>query len=325
MAKRSKRGERPVLRDLRKIVRGDAGVAIHLPRALIVEEEKDLVLLDGPADRGSELVLKQLRTWLSLSFKEVAVGVEDGVAEELVEVSVELICSRARDESYVRSARSTRRCVEERCLNFDLLNRVRRRNDHAIGGEGIVGRAVGMYVHRIYAVDVDGVRVGTSSIDVYILRTASQASRIVQWRDYTRRQRQQLREVVGSQRQGGDALATEERALRHRLSLQQRFRGADLDGSRDISHLHRRVHRDMFGHVEGCGFDDGRKAAQFKSDGIVAGLERGEAVFASLIGDRRAKFSAGRIAGRDLHTWKQCTALVGNHTGDRTGGLGVSG
>ena len=69
---------------------GDVGEAEVLAVALVVGEEEELVLADGAAEGGAEVVALELG---DVGLVEVVAGVEGGVAEELVCGAVEVICA----------------------------------------------------------------------------------------------------------------------------------------------------------------------------------------------------------------------------------------
>src|SRR5208282_2872437 len=91
----------------------------------VVDEEKSLVFLDGSAQRTAKLV--QIKLFLERS--EIALGIEIGVAEVLVQRSVQLVGARLRGHQHGRTrARSIfRRVVVGQ--NFEFLNGVNRRKN----------------------------------------------------------------------------------------------------------------------------------------------------------------------------------------------------
>ena len=70
---------------------GRRGVALLVPEAFVVPEEQQTVLRDRPADGAAELVLLEGLDLL----REVVARVERVVAEEFVQVPVELIATRS--------------------------------------------------------------------------------------------------------------------------------------------------------------------------------------------------------------------------------------
>ena len=74
---------------------GDVGDAEVLAVALIVGEEEELVLADGAAEGGAEVVALELRDAGGI---EVVAGVEEGVAQELIRGTVEVVGAAGGDD-----------------------------------------------------------------------------------------------------------------------------------------------------------------------------------------------------------------------------------
>ena len=66
-----------------------------MTETLIVAEEKKLVALDGTAQRGAEVVALELG---NAGEVEIVAGIEEAVADELVNVTVKLVASGGRND-----------------------------------------------------------------------------------------------------------------------------------------------------------------------------------------------------------------------------------
>ena len=79
---------------------GDVGDAEVLAVAFVVGEEEELVVPDGAAERGAEVVALELG---DAGLVEVVAGVEEAVAEELVGGAVELVGAGGGDDGDLRA------------------------------------------------------------------------------------------------------------------------------------------------------------------------------------------------------------------------------
>src|SRR5581483_238234 len=92
---------------------------------LIIDEEEQFVLLNGPADSAAHLILVQhLPYAATITIVKKGVGVEIRIAEEFPHVAMELIAAGARDHVHVGAGVRTVAGVVRGSLNLELLNGV---------------------------------------------------------------------------------------------------------------------------------------------------------------------------------------------------------
>src|SRR5208282_2170600 len=101
-------------------------IAALLACALVIQEKVAEFLFDHrSAEASTEDVLIDLGTGLTLAIQEEIVGVQNGVAEKLVSVAMELSCARFQNRIDVSAAVSPLAGVVQRSLDLELLNNVR--------------------------------------------------------------------------------------------------------------------------------------------------------------------------------------------------------
>src|ERR1700724_854188 len=89
---------------------------------LIVEEEEGLVLDDGASDGSAKIVFVMNGPTASRLLVEPVVGVECGVAEELIKAGVELVRPRAGNNVNQRCAGKPVLSTEIRLLHLELFH-----------------------------------------------------------------------------------------------------------------------------------------------------------------------------------------------------------
>src|ERR1700730_2377089 len=89
--------------------------------AIVIEEEKHLVLLNRSADRGAEVVPLQTRSGLAIKIIEPIVGIKDLVAEEVVDAAVKTVRARTCDDIDQGCAGKTIFRAKIALLYFELL------------------------------------------------------------------------------------------------------------------------------------------------------------------------------------------------------------
>ena len=83
---------------------------MNLPRALIIREKENFISHNGPAGRGSELILNEC----AASGREIIAGVEVGVAQKVEHIPMKSIGSGFRDDVDLASGIFTKLRVEVR-------------------------------------------------------------------------------------------------------------------------------------------------------------------------------------------------------------------
>ena len=130
------------------------------------EEEEGVIPPDGAADGAAEVVVAQRGNRNVVAVVEIGVGVEHIVAEELVEVPVELVGAGAGDDVDLPAGAAAEFGVVVAALHGELGDGV----DAGIGEQ----REVRAAVHVVRAVDVPGVLRGAAAVDgeVDLVRSA---------------------------------------------------------------------------------------------------------------------------------------------------------
>ena len=142
-------------------------------RAIVIEEEKRLVVFDGPADGSAKVVQFQRRNGNARGIVEEIVGIHNGVAQKVVTHTVDIICPRTNDHVDNRGARETILRAEIRLLHHELLNRidrgrVKREEDAAVllevGSGDTIHQDVGGSVARAVGDEIVGGAKGTNGV-----------------------------------------------------------------------------------------------------------------------------------------------------------------
>jgi hypothetical protein len=191
-----------------------------IAETFVVREEVGMVVHHGAADRAAELVLLEL----FLPRREVVVGIECVVAQELVQRSVDLICAGTGDDGGDAAAGSSELSRCGRGQNAEL--------SHRIGWRPI-------RVPPVHAVDVPhavhekGIGLRTHAVDFIILSNSPEVVLHRQTRGgwtYSRLENAKLREVAPIEWQTRNLGFAHHRALRDLVGLQSGGLSAYLDG-----------------------------------------------------------------------------------------------
>src|SRR5216683_376456 len=293
-----------------------------LPRALIIHKEKaELLLYNRPTQTAAKNVLLDCRTLLARGVQEKFVGVQDIVAEELINIAMKFLGAGLQNGVDVSAAIAALTGVVERSLHFEFLN-------HVGIGQWHVGGLRDVVVGGADALNEVVVIVLALAVDDHANVAAPELRRSVELALGARGKGEQLLIVLGRQREFADGrgvygLAGSGVGGFHAGDLRGDFhffgdgtgfqREGDARGFRD-AHLDAR-------HL---GFG---KAGFVHDHGVGAGRQQGREKFAVGVGRQLAhdRFRAGI---NDLHFRAADGASAGVHhgaaDGSRRAALGVS-
>ena len=127
---------------------------------LVAAEEVPTLFFDRAADGKAAFVATRLWPVNRFFVKEEIVGVEFLVLKIVIDRAVEAVCARLCDELEIAAARTTRRSIVERGLEFYFLKRLGRGRDVVVQ-RAFVSRDIG----RVHAVKEQARRSGARAVD----------------------------------------------------------------------------------------------------------------------------------------------------------------
>ena len=222
------------------------GLALAELETFVAEEEEGLVPLHRASDVSAVLILRECRTRNTSLVVEKRVGVENLVAEELIQAAVEGIGAgfcREIDRAAGQTAELGTQIVG---LNPELLDRILRRNQRrqiVVGG-----------IHR-GAIDVGGALVGLPAPNLIItpgegIGAGWSSSRLPTWDD-ARHQGHQPEHVASVQWRFEHFSRIDDLAQSGVLRLQQSRLRRHFDRLAYISNLHGHIDTDGALHLDG--------------------------------------------------------------------------
>ena len=280
---------------------------------LVRNKEKGPVFFDRAAERAAELVLIPLRS----GGVEIALRVEHGVAEILVQIAMELIRAGLGNDVDHGTRVSAVLGVKRIGDDAEFLDAVRR---------GLNRRQVDELVVGVAAVHAEIVGAGAAAVDrnrARVLGAVEHAAvAVAELGLHSRLQLQKLVGVTAVERQLVDRAVVDDRTQLRAGGVDLRRLGGHFDNLLGAARLHAGVQRQHLVHVHLKAFLEHvlLEALKLKLDTVDSGNNFHEIVVAASIGGHGADV-AGRVVGqRDFHSLKNRTRRIGHSSDDSAGG-----
>ena len=280
------------------------GFLLAAPLPLVADEEKRLVAPDRPACHAAKLVAPEAR----LGWREIVLGVEGGVAMELVCGAVQVVRPRpGRDDDLAPGLSS-------------VLGRVGP-GQHLELAHGVQDRPVQRLVGGLVVVvdPVLDVVVGDLAVAGHVEAAAEPEGGVLRGSEDVGLKLGELQVVAAVERQLDDLLLVDHVAERHVLGLDQGRFGRDLDGLADAADLEADVDAGLLSGLEHDSPPDlFLEAGELDREHVLAGHELRDDVVARDVGLGRAGFIGAGVGGRDLCAGNRPAGFVG-HTPEERG------